>query len=87
MLRIHRALKSNACPNATSLARDLEVSTKSIHRDLEFMQDRLRLPIEYDAAPPYVGGHPDRTPAAITAGLKARIYDAAAARMEQAFGG
>ena len=47
----------------------------------------IQLAIEYDPAPPYVGGHPDRTPAAITAGLKARVYDAAAARMEQALGG
>lgn len=30
------------------LARELEVSTKSIHRDLEFMRDRLGLPLEYD---------------------------------------
>lgn len=47
----------------------------------------IQLAIEYDPAPPYVGGHPDRTPAAITAGLKARVYDAAAARMEQALTG
>ncbi len=44
----------------------------------------IQLAIEYDPAPPYVGGHPDRAPPAITAGLKARVYDAAAARMEQA---
>jgi len=49
MLRIHRALKSGAFPNAASLARELEVSSKSVHRDLEFMRDRLRLPIAYDA--------------------------------------
>ena len=30
------------------------------------------------------GGHPDRAPEAVTAGLKARVYDAAAARMEAA---
>lgn len=47
----------------------------------------IQLAIEYDPAPPYVGGHPDRTPAAITAGLKARVYDAAAARMAQALTG
>ena len=46
----------------------------------------IQLAIEYDPAPPYVGGHPDRTPAAITAGLKARVYDAAAARMEVVLG-
>jgi proteasome accessory factor B len=49
MLRIHQALHSASYPNATTLARQLEVSTKSIHRDLEFMRDRLELPIQYDA--------------------------------------
>ena len=49
MLRIHQALQSGRFPNATRLAQELEVSTKSIHRDLEFMRDRLDLPIEYDA--------------------------------------
>jgi predicted DNA-binding transcriptional regulator YafY len=49
MLRIHQALHSGGYPNATTLARQLEVSTKSIHRDLEFMRDRLELPIQYDA--------------------------------------
>ena len=44
----------------------------------------IQLAIEYDPAPPYAGGHPDRTPEAVTEGLKARVYDAAAARMEAA---
>jgi proteasome accessory factor B len=30
------------------LALELEVSAKSIHRDLDFMRDRLELPLEYD---------------------------------------
>jgi len=47
----------------------------------------IQLAIEYDPAPPFAGGHPDRAPEAITAGLKARVYDAAAARMEQALAG
>ncbi len=50
MLRIHQALQAGGFPNASALARDLEVSTKSIHRDIEFMRDRLQLPIEYDAS-------------------------------------
>jgi len=50
MLRIHQALQSGRHPNATSLAADLEVSAKSIHRDLEFMHDRLELPLAYDHA-------------------------------------
>jgi predicted DNA-binding transcriptional regulator YafY len=48
MLRIHQALKSGGFPNASKLARELEVSTKSIHRDIEFMRDRLNLPIEFN---------------------------------------
>ena len=50
MLRIHQALQSGKRPNASILARELEVSTKSIHRDIEFMRDRLDLPIEYDGS-------------------------------------
>jgi predicted DNA-binding transcriptional regulator YafY len=48
MLRIHQAIQGGRHPNATRLARELEVSTKSIHRDLEFMRDRLELPLAYD---------------------------------------
>jgi len=50
MLRIHQALQSGTYPNAATLARDLEVSTKSIYRDLDFMRDRLNLPIEYEGS-------------------------------------
>jgi proteasome accessory factor B len=50
MLRIHQALQAGRFPNATTLAVELEVSTKSIYRDLDFMRDRLELPIEFDAA-------------------------------------
>jgi len=48
MLRIHQAIQSGSFPNATQLARDIEVSTKSIQRDIEFMRERLSLPIAYD---------------------------------------
>ncbi len=48
MLRIHQAIQAKQYPNAVSLAGELEVSTKSIHRDLEFMRDRLELPLKYD---------------------------------------
>ena len=50
MLRIHQAIQAGDYPNASSLAREMEVSSKSIHRDLEFMRDRLDLPLEYEAA-------------------------------------
>lgn len=47
MLQIHQAIQAGKYPNASTLAAQLEVCTKSIHRDLEFMRDRLKLPIEY----------------------------------------
>jgi predicted DNA-binding transcriptional regulator YafY len=50
ILRIHQAIQSGRHPNATQLALELEVSTKSIHRDLEFMRDRLELPLAYDSS-------------------------------------
>lgn len=55
MLRIHQALQAKTFPNATKLAAELDVSTKSIQRDLEFMRDRLQLPIEYN--PQRIGYH------------------------------
>lgn len=48
MLRIHQELSAQSLPNATRLAEQLEVTTKTIHRDLEFMRSRLQLPIAYD---------------------------------------
>src|ERR1700690_3723620 len=50
MVRIHQALQSGKFPNASTLAREIEVATKTIHRDIEFMRDRLGLPVEYDSA-------------------------------------
>ena len=50
MLKIHQALLPGKYPNCTQLARALEVSTKTIQRDLDFMRDRLELPIAYDGA-------------------------------------
>ncbi|HRY50040.1 MAG TPA: WYL domain-containing transcriptional regulator [Candidatus Paceibacterota bacterium] len=47
MLHIHRALMAATFPNASSLAQELEISTKSIYRDIDFMRDRLELPISY----------------------------------------
>jgi len=47
-MRIHEELKSRTYPNTSTLGAALEVSEKSIQRDLDFMRDRLQLPIEYD---------------------------------------
>jgi proteasome accessory factor B len=48
MLRIHQAVSSGRFPNASTLAAEIEVATKTIHRDIEFMRDRLGLPVEFD---------------------------------------
>jgi proteasome accessory factor B len=50
MMRIHARLREGNFPNASRLAAELEVCTKTVHRDLEFMRDRLGLPLEFDPA-------------------------------------
>ncbi|HEY3853015.1 MAG TPA: WYL domain-containing protein [Verrucomicrobiae bacterium] len=47
MLRIHQAIQSGSYPTSITLAAELEVSDKSILRDIEFMRDRLGLPLEF----------------------------------------
>jgi predicted DNA-binding transcriptional regulator YafY len=37
-------------PNATSLADQFEISTKTAQRDIDFMRDRLRCPLDYDSS-------------------------------------
>jgi proteasome accessory factor B len=49
MMRIHAQLKAGDFPNCRRIADELEVSSKTIQRDIDFMRDRLGLPIEYDA--------------------------------------
>src|SRR5262249_18293819 len=48
MQRIHEWIKASKYPNAVSMARDLEVTDRTIKRDIEFMRDSLQAPIEYD---------------------------------------
>lgn len=50
MMRIHAAIASGGFPNASSLAKELEVSAKTVTRDIEFMRDRLNLPLEYNGS-------------------------------------
>ncbi|MDQ6912092.1 MAG: transcriptional regulator [Verrucomicrobiota bacterium] len=49
MMRIHAQLKAGEYPNCRKIAQEIEVSKKTIQRDIDFMRDRLGLPIEYDA--------------------------------------
>jgi len=50
MLCIHQHLYDGDFPNCSSLARELEVSTKTIGRDIDYMRDQMGMPIEWDAA-------------------------------------
>ena len=50
MMEIHESVNRDNYPNASTLARKMEVSTKTIHRDIQFMRDRWDLPIEFDPA-------------------------------------
>ena len=49
MLRIHDELKDHRLPNASTLSRQLETSTKTINRDITYMRDQLGLPVEWHA--------------------------------------
>ena len=48
MMRLHQKLTAGDFPNCRKLADELEVSPKTIQRDIDFMRDQLGLPIEYD---------------------------------------
>jgi predicted DNA-binding transcriptional regulator YafY len=47
MMRLHAALKARHFPNCQKIGAELEVSAKTIQRDIDFMRYRLGLPIEY----------------------------------------
>ncbi len=48
LMAIDQAVRARDWPNATSLARRLEVNTKTIRRDITFLRNQLRAPIEFD---------------------------------------
>src|ERR1700749_3315322 len=48
MMKLHAQLQARKFPNCRKLAHELEVSSKTIQRDIEFMRYQLGLPIEYD---------------------------------------
>jgi predicted DNA-binding transcriptional regulator YafY len=50
MMHIHRLLLEGKYPNCARIARHLEVSSKTIQRDIDHMRDQLGLPIEYDSS-------------------------------------
>src|ERR1700760_2035880 len=48
MRRMHERIRAGRYPNCRKLADELEVSSKTVQRDIDFMRYRLGLPIEYD---------------------------------------
>jgi len=48
MTRIFQSISSGQYPNREQLAVDIEVTTKTIQRDIDFLRDRMNLPIAYD---------------------------------------
>ncbi len=48
MMQLHAHLQGRKFPNCRKLAAELEVPSKTIQRDIEFMRDGLGLPIEND---------------------------------------
>jgi len=50
LLFIDEKIRSSSYPNAASLAKEYEVSGRTITRDIEYMRDSLGAPIEYDKA-------------------------------------
>ena len=49
LLALDQLLKNNQYPNCTSFSADWEISTKTAQRDIDFLRDRMRAPLEYDA--------------------------------------
>lgn len=45
---IHHEIKERRFPNASSLAKRLAVSTKTVQRDLDYLRDELEAPIEFE---------------------------------------
>src|SRR4051812_12157897 len=48
IMAIDRSVRTGALPNARTLARELEVSPRTIRRDITYLRDQLRAPIEFD---------------------------------------
>lgn len=48
MLHIHERFQTGGRINCRMLADELEVSAKTIQRDIDFMRDQMSLPIDYD---------------------------------------
>src|SRR3954452_22089047 len=46
---LDRAIRASEYPNASTLARTLEVCPRTIQRDIEFLRDRMGAPLIFDS--------------------------------------
>lgn len=49
VMEIHKIIRTGKYPNCSTLAKEIEVTPKTIQRDVSFMRDQLGLPLEYHA--------------------------------------
>jgi predicted DNA-binding transcriptional regulator YafY len=47
VLEIHKFVQTGTYPNCSTLAAEIEVTPKTIQRDISFMRDQLGMPLEY----------------------------------------
>jgi len=50
LLYVDKEIRTEKFPNCSSIAKEYEVSSRTIQRDIEYMKDMLKAPIEYSAA-------------------------------------
>lgn len=48
LYHIHERVQEGGFPNCSAMARELEVTRKTVQRDITYMRDTLRLPLAYD---------------------------------------
>jgi len=48
MMRMHRMIEDREYPNCTKMSAEFAMSVRTLKRDIEFMKDRLNMPIEFD---------------------------------------
>lgn len=48
VMEIHKFIRAGGYPNCSTLAAEIEVTAKTIQRDVSFMRDQLGMPLEYD---------------------------------------
>lgn len=47
VMEIHKIIRAGRFPNCSTMAAEIEVTPKTIQRDISFMRDQLGLPLEY----------------------------------------